>query len=118
MKKFLMSSAAVLSLTLTGCALSDTAIVPMGNDQYKMVSTARSERNSLQGAINKATEMCQERKKRLVVLNSKTVYQGIDKEAGAAANVALAVAATLTHTAPVSTTRSDDYKTTLTYRCQ
>ena len=118
----MFTGAAMVALTLTGCALSDTTAIPQGNNQFKMISTAKTERNSIQGALNKANKMCGEKNQKAIVVSSKTDYQGVDKTTGAVTDTAIGALAALggktSNGILPSTRRDDDYKTTMVFKCR
>lgn len=121
MKKLIITSI-ITTLTLAGCAISDTTVIPRGNNQFEIVSTAMSEHSSTQGALDKANKVCEERQLgTAVVINHNTVYQGVDKTVGSVTDT-LAILASAANKdsnqiAP-STRRWDDYKTTMLFRCR
>ncbi len=111
MKKLL--SLSLLAPLFTGCALSDITVVPQGNNEYEIISTATSEHYSMQGALDKANKICKKRSnKRAVVINHTTVGTITD-------SIAILAASKDPKNNIAPTTRpKDDYKTKLHFRCE
>lgn len=119
MKKLLCFS--LLTPLFTGCALSDTTVMPRANNEYEILSTASSEHYSIQGALDKANKICKEKfNKRAVVISHSTVYQGVDKTAGTITDtIAILASSTFKNNEMAPTTRrDDDYKTNLHFKCE
>lgn len=118
MYRLIVGSAVLGSaVLLVGCATTRTTVIPKNNGIYQVVGTARNSADSQQGAIKKATEVCQKASKRLTVVANKTKYQGAGKEMGAITSV-VSSAAFMNGNVNLPSAKSDtDYKTVVTFRC-
>lgn len=108
------------SVVIAGCAVSDTSVIPMGGNKYQIVSTASSNHFSLQGGLDKANKICEEQGgKHASVISHNTIYQGVDKTAGAITDTFIKATAKDPNDIFLPTTRrSDDYKTTIVFSCR
>ena len=102
---------------LTGCSTVQTTVIPRANGNYEVIATAANSASAQQGAIDKATKVCQQQSKSLIVKKNHTVYQGAGKELGELSQ-AFSTAASMNSNTYVPTTKSTtDYKTTTTFQC-
>lgn len=102
---------------LTSCATVQTTVIPKADGNYQVIATAQNSADAQQGAINKATKVCQEQGKNLVVKKNRTIYQGSGKELGDISQ-ALSTAATMNGNTFIPTTKTaTDYKTVTTFKC-
>lgn len=111
-----LTTSALLGIA-TGCAHQPVAtVLPRPNSQFEVVAQGSTEQGAYQKAQEEAGYTCEERERRMVVLEQASVYQGADKNERddvGAGNVALAL-----FTGQSGKERgSDDYKVTLTIAC-
>ncbi len=105
-------------LIITGCVdLNNSVVIPMEGNKYSVVSSADSDSNSIRAAMYKATGVCGEQNKNLVVLSNHTTYQGAGKELGAITKIAHDVAFFNSGLVIPSSKSDEDYKTTVIFRC-
>ncbi len=102
---------------LTGCSTVQTTVIPKAHGKYQVIATAENSADAQKGAINKATKVCQEQGKKLVVEKNQTTYHGSGKELGDISQ-ALSSAAAMNSNTFIPTTKSNtDYKTITTFKC-
>ncbi len=105
-------------LILGGCSSLKTTVIPQGNHSYQLIATSDSSADSQQGAIKKASEICQSQGKRLVVTKNKTIYQGANKELGVITDT-ISKASFMNGGASLPSTKTaTDYKTTVSFKCK
>ena len=105
---------AVMTTTI-GCAhRQEATVLPQGNGAFEVIGLASSERAALQRAQAEASYTCEHDQKQLSVLESKTTYQGVDKQKDVSGGeVALAI-----FTGHSSHERTDsDYRVSLKIKC-
>ena len=100
---------------MAGCATTKSTVYPYA-DHYQVVTTARGESESSQGAVAKAQEVC--KGKQLTIQKNETVYQGIDQSVHQALNIVHQAAFLANGTRTPSGDSDTDYKTTITFTCQ
>ena len=102
---------------LASCSTVQTTVIPKAHGNYEVIATAQNSANAQRGAINKATKVCQEQGKILVVKKNRTIYQGSGKELGDISQALSTAAAMNTNTLLPSTKTNTDYKTVTTFKC-
>ncbi|OFZ18617.1 MAG: hypothetical protein A2X94_01620 [Bdellovibrionales bacterium GWB1_55_8] len=114
----------VLMLSISGCASATTRIFPKENGDYMIVSSSYSESSAYDGALDDATDHCTKQGRAFVMVDEKSEYKGMDKDAKAAVSVASAIfgAATKDHGTQYqmrnATQSRDDNKVTMTFKCK
>ncbi|WP_018690838.1 hypothetical protein [Algicola sagamiensis] len=63
---FIILSGGIL---LTGCSNLKTTMIPQQHETYSIIATHDSKDEALEGAIEEAEEFCEDKGKRVVVLN-------------------------------------------------
>ena len=109
------------ALSLMGCSNATVNALPTGKNTYSLVSLSSSEADSLKAATKKATAICTQMKKQLLVTSASTTYQGAyDKRTEKSLNVASDVASVATAgLVPWDAASSDnDYVTKMRFSCQ
>ncbi len=118
-KKYQFAIIAVcLSALLTACTTATTTVIPMDNGTYQAVTTARNTADAQQDSIAKATDTCQQQKKQLAVIGSRTQYQGSGKELGSITEAMSS--ASFMNKGPYipSSETNQDYRTITEFKCQ
>ncbi|MBS3780129.1 MAG: hypothetical protein KGY41_07010 [Desulfovermiculus sp.] len=77
-KQVLMAGAILFAvLMLTGCSTTpNTVVLPEKDSKYKVIAFGSSEKDANQSAVAKATDVCKQSGKSMVVLNHASKYQG------------------------------------------
>ena len=102
-------------LVLASCA--SPTVYPEKDGTYTLVSTSSYSSSANKAAKKKATKVCGDEARNLEVVKVDEVYQGVDKTAGAAMNVASSLVASLAGGYSQSSNSENDYKVTLNFRC-
>jgi hypothetical protein len=108
--------------TLVGCATPNTLHTTVIPEQghYTVIATAIDESSARDGAVQKATETCNEQGKELIVTKNDTKYQGSGKKLEQLTQMANSVS--FQSGGPSlgmgSTRQTNDYKTTMVFKCQ
>jgi len=100
---------------VSGCATAKTRILPRQDGAQVIIAQSYSEADAYDAALRDATEHCKKSGQRFVIVEERTQYQGIDKNAKAGMRL---VGSLLGQPATVGTMSSvDDNKVTVTFRC-
>lgn len=102
---------------LAGCSTVQTTVIPKSHGKYQVIATAENSANAQKGAIDKASKVCQQQGKKLVVEKNQTIYQGSGKELGNISQALSTAAAMNTNTFVPTTKSNTDYKTVTTFKC-
>ena len=110
-------SIGLVGLGLVGCAHRSTAaVLPKGAYKYDIIGQGPAEQNAYQNATKEAEYTCEKDDKKMIVENSESVYQGVDKskkDQVEVENVALAFVSGSSG----KERNVDDYKVTLSISC-
>ena len=123
MIKQVLMAGAILSvfLILAGCSTtSNTVVLPEKDSKYKVIAFGSSEKDANQSAVAKATDVCKQSGKSMVVLNHASKYQGGlakgDKELiKAGSEIAGLIEGKNLSIDPSS---SNDYKVVIEFQCE
>lgn len=108
----------IIVAALAGCA-SVGNVVPMPDGQYQVDGVARSNDDALQSALHSAEVTCNKQSKRHIVTAEKTSYKGtVSEDTNRAIDKAALALASATGKFLPTLSNSDDYRTTLTFRCE
>ena len=117
-----MKKIAVLALAtlFTGCAMQEMAmVIPKEGGTYDTTSFGPSKKESQEIALYTANKTCDNRQMRHVVSEMETEYQGtIDENINKTVNTVTSIIASTTGNYYGSTATEEDYKTTLSFKCQ
>jgi hypothetical protein len=103
-------------LELGSCASAKTRIFPREGGDYLLVASSYSESAAYDAAVEDGTEYCRKQGKTFVMVDEKSEYKGMDKDAKVAIGVAGAV---LGQPQVSQSTRSmDDNKVSVSFRCK
>ncbi|WP_045214715.1 hypothetical protein [Desulfonatronovibrio magnus] len=119
MKYFFMLSLACL-IFLTGCAASNSVIMPQEGGTYQIVTYGSSERQANQEAVSEATKVCNEAGRNMIVLNHASKYEGgLAKGDKELIQLGSQIASMLDgKISPVNTSSPNDYKVVIHFRCE
>lgn len=122
MKKICLYAAGLTTivLSLTACSNATVSAYPTNKGNYNLVALSSSESDALKAATKKAQKICTDQHKQLQVISSSTQYQGAyDKKTRKTINIASDVAevATVGMVPGGLGSSSNDYKTTMTFKC-
>lgn len=110
-----LSGVVVGSLLLANCV--SPTVYPHKDGSYSLVATSSSSGSANRAAEKKASQVCMEQGKKLEVIHHEEKYQGVDKTAGAAMDIASSLIAGMSGANGKSSKSEDDYKVTLKFRC-
>lgn len=108
-------------LMFSGCSTTPNAVVlPQEGGTYQIVAYAGSENQANQDAVEKATDVCNQKNQHMIVISHASQYQGGmakgDKEL---LHVASQVATVLDPSfSSVDTSTSEDYKVVMHFKCE
>ena len=116
-KVYLYAALVGIVIILASCSTVQTTVIPRANGNYEVIATAANSASAQQGAIDKATKVCQQQNKSLIVKKNHTIYQGAGKELGELSQAFSTAASMNSHTYVPTTKSTTDYKTTTTFQC-
>ncbi|OWY39989.1 hypothetical protein CEK28_04420 [Xenophilus sp. AP218F] len=96
---------------LAGCTSFKATILPQQNHTYSAIAMASSQKAALEDAVGKATEVCKEQKKQLVILNREEESKS-DGDSTATQMTKMVVGTLF------SIRNDEDHKITLLFRCE
>jgi hypothetical protein len=104
-----------------GCALHPDMgiVIPRENDSYEVVSTDADKNEVLKEALYSAEVTCKRRHLRHVVTDYRTEYRGLfSEEMQPAVEQARGIIEATTGRSLPPTSRDDDYRMTMQFRCE
>lgn len=73
----LLVTAITVFILASGCSTtSNTVVLPEKDSKYQVIAFGSSEKDANQSAVSKATDVCKQSGKTMVVLNHASKYQG------------------------------------------
>jgi len=107
-------------LLVSACATNTTAtVIPQANNTYTVTATAAQEADATQAAIKKAKETCEQTKQQLIVMHTKSHYQGsIDRETRDIADNAANILGSVNNAYIPGVSSKYDYKVDMNFRCK
>ncbi|MFO7803469.1 MAG: hypothetical protein R6V55_14355 [Desulfovermiculus sp.] len=116
----LLSAVSALILAVGCSTASNTVLLPEEDGKYQVIAFGSSETEANKSAVAKATEVCNQSAKTMVVLNHASTYQGGmakgDKEL---LKFGSEIASLIDDSdLTVDTSSAEDYKVVLEFECQ
>lgn len=117
----LKASLLLSTLALSACATLNLNIYPKGQDNFQIVATSAEESEAINGAVDRAQEVCNNQHKKLMIIKQDVVYSGVNKHAklgmDIAHNMAFLSNSSVSTPGSYTVTKDDDYKVTLDFKC-
>ena len=113
--------ALVAVVVVMGCSTtSNTTLLPEQNNTYKVISFASTESAANKSAVSRATDVCNQSGKSMVVLNHASKYQGgLTKGDKQLIKTGSEIASLIDgQNLSVDPSSSDDYKVVIEFQCQ
>jgi hypothetical protein len=109
LKTCLLSTAILLANACT----TPTHVLPLADGTNLIIIHADSETSAYQNAISDAQTYCESKHRQFVVIDRKVTYQGMDKSGKAIVDAVGIFTGTR-----VTTSKADDYRLELGFKCQ
>ncbi|MCW5588441.1 MAG: hypothetical protein KIT27_02135 [Legionellales bacterium] len=117
---FLFRNVVILNLVfiLSACSDMQVSTFPMADNTYRAVATSSVEADALQGATKKAEKTCRDQARSLQVISVVNKYQGAyDRQTQQTLTVVADAVRMATGKLTPSINSSNDYMTTMVFRC-